>query len=256
MADAYDDDDFFTRLDHGTSNAFQNRLRNAAPDNDNLGDGDVQMPAAPPLFEEDEVEMPLQQLIRQWTNERYAPDVLPVAEDVLAGLLDHIRCQSETVQLLRSDPSSSEEEHFRIMLAQTEVERVKFVVRSYLRTRLFKIERFARYIMTNPEVQQRLSENEVDHARRFARLTDRHFYLSVLQGLPETQQTLDDKTPFLPPMVAEPDKTHAVFVHARQDCPPVRLPDGSTLTMKKGHISLAPYSVVEQLVLRGEVELV
>lgn len=47
--------------------------------------------------------------------------------------------QSETVQLLRSDPSSSEEEHFRTMLAQTEVERVKFVVRSYLRTRLFKV---------------------------------------------------------------------------------------------------------------------
>jgi len=245
-----DDDNFFTRLDRG-DNPFQDRLRNAARDDD-----DVPMPGAPPLFEEQEEETPLQQLIRHWMNERHAPDILPVAENVLAGLLDHIRRQSETVQLLRSDPSSSEEEHFRIMLAQTEVERVKFVVRSYLRTRLFKIERFARYIMTNPEVQQRLSENEVDHARRFARLTDQHFYVSVLQGLPENQQTLDDKTPFLPPMIAEPDKSHAVFVHARQSCPPVRLPDGSTLTMQKGHISLTPYSVVEQLVMRGEVELV
>src|ERR1700738_2826422 len=46
--------------------------------------------------------------------------------------------QSETVQFLRGDPSSSEEAHIRIILAQTEVERVKFVVRSYIRTRLFK----------------------------------------------------------------------------------------------------------------------
>lgn len=70
------------------------------------------------------------------------------------------------------------------MLVQTEVERVKFIVRSYIRTRLFKvissslllfqilyhvlqIEKFARYIMTNPEVQQRLSESEVEHARRY-----------------------------------------------------------------------------------------
>jgi len=142
------------------------------------------------------------------------------------------------------------------MLAQTEVERAKFVVRSYLRTRLFKIEKFARWIMTNPEIQQHLSENEVEHARRFARLIDQHFYNSVLQSLPPNQQTLDDRSPFLPPMITEPDKNHAVFVHARQSCPPVRLPDGSTLTMKKGHISLIPYSVVEQLVLRGEAELV
>jgi GINS complex subunit 4 len=70
------------------------------------------------------------------------------------------------------------------MLVQTEVERVKFIVRSYIRTRLFKvispflllfqilhhalqIEKFARYIMTNPEVQQRLAESEVEHARRY-----------------------------------------------------------------------------------------
>ncbi|KIJ19693.1 hypothetical protein PAXINDRAFT_69140, partial [Paxillus involutus ATCC 200175] len=56
--------------------------------------------------------------------------------------------------------------------------------------------------------------------------------------------------------VTEPDKTRAVFVHARHNCPPVRLPDGTALEMQKGYISLTPYSVVEQLVTRGEVELV
>ena len=113
---------------------------------------------APPPFEEDEEETPLQQLIRHWMDKQHVPDVLPISEDVLSGLLDHIQSQvgemiyillsssivvcdmgplqSKTVQLLRSYPSSSKEEHFRIMLAQTEW--VKFVVRSYLRTRLFK----------------------------------------------------------------------------------------------------------------------
>jgi hypothetical protein len=56
--------------------------------------------------------------------------------------------QSETVQLLRSDPASSEEEHIRIMLAQTEIERVKFIVRSYVRTRLFKV----RSILAMPSI--------------------------------------------------------------------------------------------------------
>lgn len=50
--------------------------------------------------------------------------------------------QTDTVQALRGDPDSSEAEHVRIMLVQTEVERVKFVVRSYIRTRLYKVSIF------------------------------------------------------------------------------------------------------------------
>ena len=94
-----DDDNFFSRLDRD-NNPFQDRLRNAARDDD-----DAPMPAAPPLFEDEDEETPLQKLIRHWMNERHAPDVLPVAEDVLAGLLDHIRRQ--VGEILLSTPSSS-----------------------------------------------------------------------------------------------------------------------------------------------------
>ncbi|KAF8197050.1 hypothetical protein BJ912DRAFT_846644 [Pholiota molesta] len=208
------------------------------------------------LFEDDAAETPLEQLTRHWLNERFAPDLLPAQEALLTNLLDHLRRQSDAVQLLRGDPSSSEEEHIRIMLVQTEVERVKFVVRSYVRTRLFKIERYARFITTNAEIQTRLTAAERDHASRHAKLTDQHFYLSILQSLPEKQSHLDDTPLFVPPMVTEPDKSRPVFVHALKRCPRVRLPDGDTLDMEKGHMSLMPYSVVEQLVLRGEVELI
>ncbi|KAI0065215.1 GINS complex Sld5 component [Artomyces pyxidatus] len=216
---------------------------------------DVPM-AAPNFFDVPADESPLQQLIRHWMNERHSPDILPGQEDVLGGLLDHIRRQSNTVHLLRSDPDSSEEEHFRIMLAQTEIERVKFVVRSYIRTRLYKIEKYARYIANTPEVQERLSQAELNHAQTFANLTEDHFNISVLQALPEHQRGLDDQTPFTPPMIPEPDKSRAVFVHALDDCPPVRLPDGTTLRIQKGQIVLTPYAVVEQLLGIGSVELV
>ena len=101
-----DDDDFFTRLG-GRDDTSQNRLRNAPHDND-----DVPM-AVPPLFEEDEEETPLEQLIRHWMKERHAPDVLPVAEDVLSRLLDHIWIQNITNRslqlpsLITAMPSSS-----------------------------------------------------------------------------------------------------------------------------------------------------
>ena len=128
--------------------------------------------------------------------------------------------QSDAVQLLRSDPTTSEEEHIRIILVQTEIERVKFIVRSYVRTRLFKvwsvvvsfpnthfrlssfvqIERYARFIATNAEIQTRLTAAERDHALRHAKLTDQHFHLAVLQSLPEKQSHLDDTPLFVPPM--------------------------------------------------------
>ncbi|KAF5375876.1 hypothetical protein D9615_008249 [Tricholomella constricta] len=239
--------------------SFVERARNALPDDD-----DLDMPHGPPrpaavpfqLQQPAEEETPLQQLMRHWTNERNCPDILPAQEELLVNILDHIRRQSQTVQLLREDASTSEDEHVRIMLAQTEMERVKFIVRSYIRTRHYKIDRYARFITTNAEVQTRLTAGERDHASRYANILDRHLYKCVLQSLPPAQAHLDDTAAFVPSMITQPDKTRPVFAHARQDCPPIRLPDGTALEMQKGHISLVPYHTVEQFVVRGEVELV
>ncbi|KIM87745.1 hypothetical protein PILCRDRAFT_814459 [Piloderma croceum F 1598] len=258
--DLDDDDSFFTRNVLGGNPAPRQPAapaaqRRASPDPFQSGP-DFDVWTANRDSEDTQGETPLQQLIRHWMNERHAPDILPVQQTLLSGLLDHIRRQSDTVQILRSDPSSSEEDHFRIMLVQTEIERVKFIVRSYVRTRLFKIEKYARYITTNADVQSRMSATEQQHATRHATLTDEHFFQSVLRSLPAPQRGLDEAPAFVPSIVTLPDKTRAVFVHARVDCPPVRLPDGTTLEMEKGHISLTPYAVVEQLVARGEVELV
>lgn len=77
------------------------------------------------------------------------------------------------------------------MLAQTEIERVKFVVRSYVRTRLSKvshihrsceslitesrqIEDYARWILSNASLHGRLSETELKHAQRYEKQRTLH----------------------------------------------------------------------------------
>ncbi|CCL98491.1 uncharacterized protein FIBRA_00489 [Fibroporia radiculosa] len=257
VKDEDDDDDWEGDDDFDAHSAGSSSMDSAkdAPEDDDLPiPKDFGLPDPNILAQEIAEETPFQKLIRHWMNERHAPDILPGQEILLGRILDHVRKQSDDVQLLRADPDSSEDEHFRIMLVQTEVERVKFVVRSYIRTRLHKIERYARWINVTPEVHEKLSKAELDHAKRYARLVEYHFTQSVLQSLPPEQRSLEDNTAFMPPM--KPDKLRPVFVHALQQCPPVHLPDGTAIAMEKGRISLTPYHVIEHLLARGEVELV
>ncbi|PIL34310.1 hypothetical protein GSI_03085 [Ganoderma sinense ZZ0214-1] len=259
------DDDFntFMGADARPSESFIDRARAAPDDDDDVDMGDdpgVPRHAGPAhvavLGQDVAEETAFQQLIRHWMNERHSPDILPGQEMLLGRILDHVRKQSNDVELLRADPDSSEEEHFRIMLVQTEIERVKFVVRSYIRTRLHKIEKYARHISSTPDVHGRLSKAELEHANRYSRLVEYHFKQSVLQSLPEQQRSLEENIVFMPPMVPSPDMQRPVIARALVDCPPMRLPDGTATEMKKGEISMTPYHVVEHLLLRGEVELV
>ncbi|TRM63489.1 hypothetical protein BD626DRAFT_494494 [Schizophyllum amplum] len=252
-------------------NAFLDRAMGAPDDDDDDNHMDIDAPprAAPRRMgkttttttafddlDEEDNGPPLAQLMRHWMNERNAPDILPAQVELLNAVLDHIRRQSSVVLALRGDQAASEAEHARITLVQTEIERARFIVRSYVRARLWKLEKYARYIMTHPEVQERISVAELDHARRHASLTDRHLYLSVLQALPPAQATLDDAPLFVPGMVPPPDTARPVFARARVACGPVRLADNTALQFARGDIYLLPYEAVADLVERGEVDLV
>lgn len=78
-------------------------------------------------------------LIRAWTRERGTPDIQPWQGDLVEECLHKLAQQGEMLDLLRGDPKTSEEEHFKLIVVQTEMERVRFVVRAYLRCRLAKV---------------------------------------------------------------------------------------------------------------------
>ena len=65
------------------------------------------------------------------------------------------------LDLLRSDPKTSEEEHFKLQLVSTEVERVKYLVRSYLRCRLDKVRTSSDVSIAAIEVYTNPSSNVV-----------------------------------------------------------------------------------------------
>ncbi|CED83575.1 Predicted alpha-helical protein, potentially involved in replication/repair [Phaffia rhodozyma] len=166
----------------------------------------------------------MKRLMKAWVAERCAPGILKWEDDLVDGLMWRVEQQKEMVSTLLSEDSTSEEEHFKLMLVQTEMERAKFLLRSYLRTRLSKIEKYAQMITITPTVQPLLSPLELKHARKFYALVASHFKLSVLDSLPDRMGDLEEVQSDGLSMVAKPNPTTAVFIYCRRDIGPQRLP--------------------------------
>ena len=53
------------------------------------------------------------------------------------------------VDSLKGDDRSTDEEHFQLLLVQTEVERAKYILTSYVRVRLHKVEYICSFLKIN-----------------------------------------------------------------------------------------------------------
>lgn len=76
-------------------------------------------------------------LTRLWVSERLAPELLPYPDELIARTSARIARQVELLEeLLMGEQARA---GFKIVVMQTELERVKFMVRSFLRARLAKV---------------------------------------------------------------------------------------------------------------------
>jgi GINS complex subunit 4 len=154
--------------------------------------------------------------------------------------------------------------NFGLIIIQTEVERWKFLVRSYLRSRIAKIDKHTLHYLSTPALQERLSEMEVAYATRHQQLLHSHYLGSFLGSFPQQLQNLNDTAGGIS-MVDGPDEEGAVFVrglgggdsedgnvtvrgHGRDG-------DGQ-IDVERGEVVVARWSDVRSHVQNGEMELV
>lgn len=82
----------------------------------------------------------LQALTRRWIAERTAPELLPwESEGLFERVNDRIKAQIEKIEDMTGDMDPKT--NFTLIILQTELERFKFLVRSYLRARIAKVPR-------------------------------------------------------------------------------------------------------------------
>uniref|UniRef100_A0A5B7AIF6 DNA replication complex GINS protein SLD5 n=2 Tax=Davidia involucrata TaxID=16924 RepID=A0A5B7AIF6_DAVIN len=120
-------------------------------------------------------------LKRAWRNEKAAPEILQFEASLVRRSREQIQLMEETVEeYMRSgiDPLT-------VSLYQMDMDRTLFLLRSYLRIRLQKIEKHMFCIQKTTELWNRLSKQEQKFAKRCIEDIQQHFEQSVLSKLPD-----------------------------------------------------------------------
>ena len=143
------------------------------------------------------------------------------------------------------------------MIYETEVERVLYLLRSYLRTRIQTLHKQALHLARDAEAQARMSASENAFAAKYAALYQRQvdreaWSVSDTSRLPEALKQISQ----ISNLAAPPNLDAHVFCVATRDCPPINV-DGSTdvVELLQGEVALLAYAPLRPLLEEGAVLL-
>ncbi|CAO1615525.1 unnamed protein product [Sympodiomycopsis kandeliae] len=220
-----------------------------------------------------------------WVAERTCPDLLSWSghqrgsntsstsyrcDEVVDEVCAQIEQQMSILNLLSADENTSEEEHLRLSLVQLDVERAKWLLRAYLRTRISKLEAHSAHYALLPQshLSILLSPLEKAYLTKYDSLRTSHLTSSVLTYLPESLQSLTDLASPLDyngesdsnskgNIIEKPDiQNSPVFIQCLEDCGNIRMEDGDDATLSEGSIHLISFGKIRHLVSQGRVELI
>jgi GINS complex subunit 4 len=147
--------------------------------------------------------------------------------------------------------------NFALIVIQTELERYRYLVRSYLRARIAKIDRHTLHYLSTDELRARLSEMEMAYATRHQALLHNHYLSSFLSSFPANLQNLNDAAAGIS-MIETPDLESAVFIRLLKDTPVEGrgVDEDTALDMSESDILILRWSDAKPLVEKGSAELV
>ncbi|MCJ1479936.1 GINS complex subunit [Schaereria dolodes] len=213
----------------------------------------------------------LQELTRAWIIERSAPEILQWPQQLMERVMERIR-QQVVCPMLKHEPkpvthmidlvetqtgNMDPKTNFCLIIIQTELERYKFLVRSFVRARVAKIDKHALHYLTNPTQKIRLSSSELHYATTHQSLLQAHYHSSFLSQFPTTLQRLDDTAGGIS-MIEQPDLDKAVFVRALRDVREPIVVEGTDMAfeMRRGDVFIVRWSAVKETVEGGDAELI
>ncbi|RWR82567.1 DNA replication complex GINS protein SLD5 [Cinnamomum micranthum f. kanehirae] len=194
-------------------------------------------------------------LKRAWRNEKAAPEILSFQANLVQRSREQIQLLEETVEELSGNASDD----LIISLYQMDLDRALFLLRSYLRVRLQKIEKYMLHI-SKTQLWNRLSEQEQKFAEKCTDIMEKHLQQSVLARLPYGYQSIlkqsisseeDD-------MVPEPQLDTFVFCKSKGSVGAFQLDDtgDEIVDLVADDLYVLRYKSIKGLVEGGQIDLV
>eukprot|EP00730_Choanoeca_flexa_P001109 TRINITY_DN10483_c0_g1_i1.p1 TRINITY_DN10483_c0_g1~~TRINITY_DN10483_c0_g1_i1.p1 ORF type:complete len:225 (+),score=67.60 TRINITY_DN10483_c0_g1_i1:128-802(+) len=199
----------------------------------------------------------LQVLRAAWVNEKCAPELLQFESDAVEKLNELVKQQEEQA---KEGATASTDNKFQFNIYAMEIERVKYLLASYLRTRMWKIEEQARYLMTQREL------DDVDNPYHQLAPTEQAYcqqYHALVQGHMETcfLGQLSDNFAKVPEEAAAPaDLNTHVFCKFTEAMEKLNLADEEDEDLVISSIAvddvyILRYKAIQQLLKEGRVKL-
>lgn len=198
-------------------------------------------------------------LKRAWRNEKAAPEILRFESDLINRVKGQIELMEETVEeklSVGSDPLS-------VSLYQMDLDRTLFLLRSYLRIRILKIEKYMFHIRKTQELWNRLSRDEKLFTERCTDDLKEHLESSVLSKLPENYQSYERQSVISEEddMVPAPRLDTFVLCRSKEYLTGIQLEDGPVddrsklFEMEPDVLYFICYKSIKPLVESGKIDL-
>lgn len=193
----------------------------------------------------------LKSLEEAWLNEKLSPEILPHKVELVDCMLEQIHHMEENLKKL-------DKNDYRVGLHKLELDRIRFLITSYLRTRVDKIESYTLKILEDESLKdpddRYLSPEEYTFAREYISNMNTHFK-SLFVGLPESLQDLHTHQ-----IMIKPNLESHVFVKAVEGVPGVVFDDGENreeeVSLDANSQHILPYKAVAEHIKAGKVQLI
>ncbi|KAF4026219.1 hypothetical protein G4228_018282 [Cervus hanglu yarkandensis] len=151
----------------------------------------------------------IDRLEQAWMNEKFAPELLENKSEI-------VECVMEQLEHMEENLKRAKKGDLKVSIHQMEMERIRFVLSSYLRCRLMKIEKFFPHILEKEKTRREeepsiLSPEEFIFAKEFLANTETYLKDAALKHMPPNLQKVD-----LLRTVPKPDLDAYVFLRVKE----------------------------------------
>ena len=204
-------------------------------------------------------------LITIWRNEKLSQTLLPYEENIINESTSLIEKKENEINNKKMDKNVK-------YYIEIDIQRIKFIIKDYLRIRLMKIEKYLFFLLKNNKIDI-LSQNEIKFAAELMDIKAAYFMQGLkkmnslannfFQFTDKTKSRVEKMQTISDAMITKPDDNDYVVVqNISNSTIDINIKDiyadykGEFLTIYSGEKCLVPYKLIETYLKRKQVKII